>query len=236
MVPHSFPPAALFHLAYFGLILPYRTWRGRHWPTGVNAPARSRLDHYRSNLKHFAGCGVISTITVLILSLRAGTWDAWLAFFPLEWPSLSSLVLGVIAFAVLVSIDLEYSRRCFDRGAPHMYAATPQTRQERAAWIVQSMAAGVTEELTWRGVQPMLIAHLTGMWWPGIIICAATFGIGHITQGRPFVLIAAGFALVFHALTWLTGSLYVPISVHIAVNVVVGLRAGQWKHQVTSPA
>jgi membrane protease YdiL (CAAX protease family) len=69
---------------------------------------------------------------------------------------------------------------------------------------------------------------MTGALWPAVLLCAATFGIGHARQGRRFVLIAALFALVFHALTLVTGSLYVAIAVHAAINITVGLRAGRW--------
>ncbi|HUR21005.1 MAG TPA: CPBP family intramembrane glutamic endopeptidase, partial [Vicinamibacterales bacterium] len=104
----------------------------------------------------------------------------------------------------------------------------PQTREERIGWVIHSAAAGITEELTWRGVQPALIAQLTGHLWPAIVICAATFGLGHIRFGKAFVPIAAFFALIFQALAWATGGLYVPMLVHVAVNVIVGLRAGTW--------
>ena len=108
-----------------------------------------------------------------------------------------------------------------------MYWATPRTRDEQVWWSVQSFAAGVTEELTWRGVQTALLARLIGFW-PAVAICVVTFGIGHIRHGKPFVLIAALFAAMFHALTWMTGGLYVPMIVHVAVNIIVGLRAGLW--------
>jgi membrane protease YdiL (CAAX protease family) len=239
---------APLHLVHFGLVLPYRTWRHHNvWPTS-DAPRRSRVQHYKADLVHFASCGFISITTLFSLWLTAsrtpieshifvfgrvvGTPRAvWGGLLPLEWPSLMSLGFGVVAFAVMVAIDLAYSRRCFDRDAPHMHAATPQTREEQAGWIAVSLAAGVTEELTWRGVQPELIAQLTGHLWPAVLICAATFGLGHIRQGKPFVLIAALFALTFHALTWLTGGLWVPMMVHVAMNVVVGLRAGMWVKQ-----
>jgi membrane protease YdiL (CAAX protease family) len=109
-----------------------------------------------------------------------------------------------------------------------MYYSSPQTRQEQLVWTVHSSTAAITEELTWRGVQPAIITSLTGQPLLAIAICAATFGIGHIRHGKPFVLIAGVFALIFHALTWITGALYVPMLVHIGVNVIVGLAAGRW--------
>ena len=233
------------HLVYFGLLKPYRTWRNRGMWRNLKTPLVPRVQRYRVNTANFLSCGALSLIAMFALwrfssrtpmptdifvlgRTAARPADVWFGLFPAEWPGLSSLLFGAIAYAIMIAIDLAYSRRCFDRGEPHMYYASPQTREERTAWIGHSAAAGVTEELTWRGVQPEMIAQLTGSLWLAVILCAATFGLGHITQGRPFVAIATLFALIFHALTWLTGGLYVAMIVHVAVNVTVGLRAGTW--------
>ena len=216
------PVPAIIHLFYFGVYLPYRTWAYRNvWPS--LAARRPRVERYKANAVQFMTHGLMSLTTLFFMSRATRS-----SLFPAEWPTLSSVLLGVVACAIIVAIDLVYSRRCFDRDAPHMYLGTPETREERIGWVMHSGAAGVTEELTWRGVQPALIAQLTGHLWPAIVICAATFGIGHIRYGKPFVPIAAFFALIFHGLTWVTGGLYVPMIVHVAVNVIVGLRAGTW--------
>lgn len=213
---------AFFHLAHFGVVQPYRTWRHRNvWPSA--AERRPRVERYKANSVQFMTHGLISLTTLFFLprSVRS-------SLLPAEWPTPANLLLGAAACAIIVAIDLVYSRRCFDRDAPHMYLVTPQTRDEQIGWVLHSGAAGIAEELTWRGVQPALIAHFTGNIWLGIVICAATFGIGHVRYGVPFIPIAAFFALIFHWLTWATGGLYVPMLVHVAVNVIVGLRSGQW--------
>jgi len=214
--------AAVWHLIYFGAYLPYRTWAHRHvWPEA--AARRPRIEHYKANTVHFLSHGVMSLLALFYLSGPVRS-----TLFPAAWPTLADLGLGVAACAVIVAIDLVYSRRCFDRDAPHMYLTSPQTAEERLHWGGQSAAAGITEELTWRGVQPALIAQWTGQPWLAIVICAATFGIGHVRMGNAFVPIAALFALIFHALAWLTGGLYVAMIVHVAVNVIVGFVAGRW--------
>ena len=226
MGSRSFPLPVLVHLFYFGVHLPYRAWRYRNvWPD--TAVRRTRVEHYTANILQFSVQGAMSLMTVLfLLPAERGL------LFPLEWPTPWHLLLGVMTGGIIVAIDLAYSRRCFDRDAPHMYAATPQTREERAGWVVQSVAAGVFEELTWRGVQPALVARLVGIW-PAVVICVATFGIGHVRQGKPFVLLAALFAAMFQALTWATGALYVPMLVHVAVDIILGLRAGRWVKRAT---
>ena len=92
------------------------------------------------------------------------------ALLPAAWPGFSDLCLGALACALIVGIDLIHSRRLFEADAPHMYLATPQTAEERAWWVGHSAAAGITEELTWRGVQPALIAQWTGQPWLALVI------------------------------------------------------------------
>ena len=72
------------------------------------------------------------------------------------------------------------------------------------------------------------VAQLAGTLWPAVVVCAATFGFGHIGQGWSYGVIACLYALVFHALTLATGSLLVAMVVHVAINVTSGFRAGTW--------
>ena len=191
-----------------------------------------------------AGLGFISLMPLAVLWLRSRGGAAgeagsiihiygrqvpdqssiWSGLLPLAWPSPSSWLLGLALFGIMASADLWYSRRCLARGEPHMYFSTPRTSEERRWWIALSGAAGVGEELTWRGVQPELIAQMTGALWPAVAICALTFGIGHIRQGWGGVAIVTVFSLACHGLTLATGSLYVAMAVHVAVNITVGLR------------
>jgi membrane protease YdiL (CAAX protease family) len=238
--------AGLPHLVYFGAILPYRAWVNRgHWRSAEAAPRPSRADKYKANLNWFGTWTAMSLSTTALLwvlsSRQAGPAqifvlnhaverpaDVWTGLLSPAWPSLWHFLLAVLAYAAMAAIDLAYSRKCFDRGDARMYYDSPETTNERRLWMLMSIAAGVSEELTWRGVQPELIAQAAGSLWPAIAICAVTFGVGHIRMGKPFVFIAALFALIFHALAWATGGLYLPILVHIGVNLTVGLRAGRW--------
>jgi len=97
------------------------------------------------------------------------------------------------------------------------------TPAERRWWTLLSIVAGTTEELTWRGVQPALLAWCHVPAGAAIAICAATFGVGHLAQGWKWAVAVFGFALAFHALTWVTGSLIVPMAVHVAVDLTGGV-------------
>ena len=98
----------------------------------------------------------------------------------------------------------------------------PQTPAERRWWVLVSLTAGVTEELTWRGIQVQILATLLGSYPIAALICSVTFGVGHLGQGRRWAAAVAGFALIFHGLVWVSGSLWVAIAVHVVVDLVGG--------------
>jgi len=108
------------------------------------------------------------------------------------------------------------------RGERFSYFAMPTSRHEDAWWTVISLLSGTTEELTWRGVQYQLLAALTGSTAAAAGISAITFGLGHLVQGRWWLVATVGIALIFQGLTWFTGSLYVAMAVHVVVNLIGG--------------
>ena len=89
------------------------------------------------------------------------------------------------------------------------------------------MLAGVSEEITWRGVQTALLINLTGHLWIAAIVCSISFGLGHSNQGWKSAVIIVCFALGFHALVWLSGSLYVAMAVHVAYDITAGITYGR---------
>jgi membrane protease YdiL (CAAX protease family) len=229
-----------FHLWFFGVVRPVSTWRD--WRrTRDQAPEHQPIvPFYRSAVRDLLGCGLISLQTlafmwflsarvqgggrIFIYDADVERWrDVWSGLMPAAWPGPASWLMGLVALAIMLAIDLPYMRRGRRRGDRHARLASPRTGQERLWWVGLSCAAGICEEITWRGVQPELIAQATGLLWPAIVICTVTFGIGHINQGRAWVAGAGLFGLMFHGLAWLTGSLYVGMAVHVAVNIASGL-------------
>jgi membrane protease YdiL (CAAX protease family) len=103
----------------------------------------------------------------------------------------------------------------------------PANAVERAWWIAVAVLAGISEEITWRGVQTALLSNLTGRLWIGAIICSISFGLGHMVQGWKSSAIIVFFALGFQALVWLSGSLYVAMAVHMAYDITAGLTYGR---------
>ena len=103
----------------------------------------------------------------------------------------------------------------------------PRNAREKVWWIAVSFLAGIGEEITWRGVQAALVGILTGDFWITSLVCSISFGLAHIIQGWKSAAIIFVFALGFHTLVWLAGSLYVAMAVHVVYDLTAGINYGK---------
>ena len=95
-------------------------------------------------------------------------------------------------------------------------------RRARLLWLAVSLAAGVSEEITYRGVFFLLLHRVTGSVLAAALLAAAAFGLAHVVQGRESVLVIFGIALLAQTLVLVTGTLLVAMAVHVAYDVPAG--------------
>jgi uncharacterized protein len=107
-------------------------------------------------------------------------------------------------------------------------------------WVALSLSAGVGEELVWRGVLPSLLTLVSGSLAVGIALSVASFALAHAIQGLRSVLAIAAIAVAFHALVFISGSLYVAMAVHFVYDVIAGFtyarfarELGMLRHTIT---
>lgn len=96
----------------------------------------------------------------------------------------------------------------------------PQSGLERIFWIVLSISAGIAEELCFRGFVLTRMEILTGSVWPGVILGAFSFGIGHLYQGWAGVVIIGTYGIMFSLLFIARGSLVPCIVAHILQDIL----------------
>lgn len=140
------------------------------------------------------------------------------------------LLPGVITGVVMGTIGIVVAQRRGARGGtapirrlqrllPDFGALLPVTGRERLAWLAVSVAAGVCEEIVFRGWllsvlhQPFGLAGI-----PLIAVAATGFGLAHAYQGPAGTVLTGFAALLFIGLYVATGSLLVPILLHVAVD------------------
>lgn len=142
-----------------------------------------------------------------------------------------AMLFGAAVPAVLAMRDPEARREQAAR-LESISFFLPRTREERRWFAALSVTVGVCEEIIFRG---FLIRYLLAVApWLGLagaaVGAAAIFGIDHGYQGWTGVLSTGFLALVFTALLFLTGTLWVPIVVHALLDLRILLlveRAGE---------
>lgn len=152
---------------------------------------------------------------------------------PLSAEAIWTIVLLGLAYAldllfqVATPERLERARAEWRRRTPFL----PANRREFAHSLVLCLAAGVGEELVFRGFLIRYVSHFSGGHGVGLAVAilspAVLFAVGHFYQGAfaalKVIVLAAGLGLIF---VW-TGSLLIPIAIHVGLDVV-GMALGAW--------
>ena len=182
---------------------------------------------------------------------RSWTWLGWLsgpvavtavALLPgvgladlgLRLPDLSLLAPGadrddaagmaagaVVGMLVGVGVLVLLRRRLPRRQTATIDAMWPTTPAARRGWSGLALSAGVTEEITYRGLLVLALALVA----PGlphgavVAVVAVLFGLAHWYQGRLGMLTTGALGAVFTQLYLSTGSLLLPMLVHVLIDL-----------------
>lgn len=109
--------------------------------------------------------------------------------------------------------------------SPLLRQLLPETRRERSAFALLSVAAGTGEELAYRGYVIPVLGTLIGVG-PAAVVSTVVFGIMHAYQGTMGI---ARTGLMGAVLAWgflASGSLWPPILAHIFLDLLAGLVFG----------
>ena len=99
------------------------------------------------------------------------------------------------------------------------YLLLPYTRKERALAAGMAVTGGVFGELLYRGLFIVLVASMDIPLWIAAVLSVVLFSVAHLYQGW-WGLLSAGFSGALFTILYLgTGSLIVPMLVHVALNL-----------------
>lgn len=113
-------------------------------------------------------------------------------------------------------------------------ALGPQTAVENRLFSLVSVTAGVCEEIVYRGVLLGVLALVTGIW-PAVVLSSLIFGLGHAYQGPAGIVKTSLIGLVMALLTVFTGSIFVPIVLHVVIDLTSGRMLAEANRLVASP-
>ena len=135
-------------------------------------------------------------------------------------------IVSGAAYAIAATLGVAYAtRRDPESVTPEARWANvefilPRTGRERALWPLLCVAVAVIEEVVYRGVLTLYLAHLTGISpWVFVAPLCVAFGLSHRYQGGYGIATTTAFGLALSVGTILTGSLWPAIAVHWVVNV-----------------
>jgi membrane protease YdiL (CAAX protease family) len=164
----------------------------------------------------------ISQAILLVPALLAARYDV-IALFPS--PRFSPEGLAAAAVLLIVALGTLPMRWRWKppeerRQLLWMY---PHRPADLRWWALVSLAAGVGEEIVYRGVLFTLWMRMLDSWWASVAICVVVFALAHFVQGWRAVLAVVLFAVGFHVVVRLTGDLYTAIAAHFVYDFLAGV-------------
>lgn len=146
----------------------------------------------------------------------SGSYRSWLG------GAAVAICAGFLAIVVqgLVAGSSAARRKAIEPAFARLAWLLPVSRRERRWWIVLSLSAGVCEELLYRGYLFHFLDAQAGavMAW---LLSSLAFGCAHLYQGWRGIVSTTATGLMFGLLAIGTGSLAVPIVVHVLVDLQV---------------
>lgn len=177
-------------------------------------------------LVYLSSAAALLVLTVLAVAAAGGSGlvEA-MGLVPIEPLALlawtGGTILGLLAIAAI-------ALRLGVRESPLLLHLLPRTGRERAAFVLLAVAAGVGEEVVFRGFLVPALWAATGSLPFAAVFAAAVFGILHAYQDRGGAARAGAMGLLLTTPFLATGSLYPSILAHIAYDVVAGVWLGPW--------
>jgi uncharacterized protein len=108
----------------------------------------------------------------------------------------------------------------WQRFVPDFSSLVPVTPRERFIWTAVAISAGICEEIVFRGWLLATLHGPIGLSGTALIVAAsAIFGLAHLYQRATGVVATAFAGAVFCVLYIKTGSLLVPILLHVLIDV-----------------
>jgi membrane protease YdiL (CAAX protease family) len=142
-----------------------------------------------------------------------GGWRFWLG---LGGTAIAALALGRQLGRVREDATLQAQLRA---QAEALEPLVPRTASELGTFMRMSVAAGICEEIFFRGFLIWYVSLFTPLW-AAMLISSLLFGFGHLYQGSQALLRIGLLGFILAGLYVFTGSLWVPIILHIAINVI----------------
>jgi membrane protease YdiL (CAAX protease family) len=172
--------------------------------------------------------------------LFAAAFAIWI-YFGRTWSDLGfglSIDAGFLAGAVLTVVGIVLlimqlrqvanassdDFRTFKSQIGILEVILPRNGNELGRFNVMAVTAGIVEETLWRGFLIWYLAHFMPLW-GAAVLSAVGFGLAHAYQGIGNLPKITAVGAVFVVLFLVSGSLWLPMVLHAAVDLLQGRTA-----------
>ncbi|MEM8668377.1 MAG: CPBP family intramembrane glutamic endopeptidase [Planctomycetota bacterium] len=142
------------------------------------------------------------------------------------WISLALMLLlcGLMAGEVTMLRQNPEKMQAMRSGLEPILPMFPRDRQESLEFSLMGISAGICEEIIYRGYLMFYVSNIMSFAEPflSILLSSVVFGLGHAYQGLRGILKTGVIGAIFAGLYWLSGSIWVPILLHIAIDITSG--------------
>ncbi len=179
-----------------------------------------RMGFYAASIVFLAAAGLLTLVVAPDLRQPSGLLRTW--------PSPSGALLLPAILLTAGGLGVVYAFRGLSarfgwRETGVVRAIMPATGGEKGVFALLSLAAGVFEELVFRGFLPLFLVPWTGSYLGGALPVAVIFGFLHAYQGRHGIARTAVMGGMLAAGVVWTGSLWPSIFAHAALDLILGL-------------
>jgi membrane protease YdiL (CAAX protease family) len=210
---NHFDPIAIWYLAVFGVFLPFVVIRARSRAHGaIGIPP----------LKKQAIQIVVMELFFLLVALAAARTRQIDLFAQGSLPLKAIILAAVVLVLGVITLPLRWKLLSTEQKLKAL-ATRPQKAGDLPPWFVVSVAAGVVEEIVYRGVMMALVLPMTRNWWLSVAICVLLFALGHLNQPVLMVVILVPMTVALHFLVAWTGSLYLAMTAHFLYDFLAGV-------------
>jgi membrane protease YdiL (CAAX protease family) len=215
-------------VAIFALAVPIAGFKGYRKSTAkLHSGEISRIAAYMQTIRMQWWLALMAAVLWLV---QGRSWAELGYRFSLDGGFMLAaalVVLVIIFFAMQLrgirSADTE-TRDKLTREFKPVRDLMPQSGAELRAYYWLSLTAGIVEEMLWRGFLILYLSHFMPVW-AAAIVSGILFGLAHAYQGLASLpkLCAAG--LLLSGLFLLSGSLWLPMVLHVIVDALQGRAA-----------
>lgn len=175
---------------------------------------------------------------LVMLGLKAGGLASIGIGFLTDPLSIAGLIATVVVGAQLIKRLPHPEKRLIKakKRFKEVIYILPKNKAEHKWSLGLSITAGVCEEVLFRGLfYELLLEHTTAIY--AIIIVNIFFGLGHAGTKLKNMLSTMGLGLLWSTIYYFTGSLWVPIAMHILVDIyslTLGLKVNEYDQQMVN--